>query len=287
MIREMWGQFPRLLEQNLNGLLDQAFPNPTKAFQLYKSCKMEDLWSENFAKFSEKLEHYFARPRQLRKKSDFDRFLDRPMDSEVFKSFHLNFRTAVVSEESLANVASWAHNLMRVSLKTSTIAISLDVMTKTLQNLTNPAPFEKDINLEFEDFCVSWKRTLNKLFGNQHDQEMRGILRELRALKAQLELDEAKPIAVVSPTIYLTQTELDWVNQVKVSAEQRLQAPKFPLSRGATKPLLVDLERVVQLYEIVRVTQLPELLKHRESTRATILARCEELIPISSNKLAA
>ncbi|RYZ66197.1 MAG: hypothetical protein EOP05_19485, partial [Proteobacteria bacterium] len=205
MILEMWGQFPKLLEQNINGLLDQAYPNPTKAFQLYKSCKMEELWSENFAKFSAALEDYFGKPRQLRKKSDIDRFLDRPMDSEVFKSFHLTFRTGLVAEEALQNVASWAHNLMRISLKTSTTIISLDVLTKTLQALTTPAPYEKEINFEFEDFCVSWKRTVGKLYGSQHDHELRGVLRELRELKAQIERDETKPITVVTPTIYLTQ----------------------------------------------------------------------------------
>lgn len=280
MLREMWSQFPRLIEQNINGLLDQAYPNPTVAFRLYKTCKMEDMWTENFEKFSGALENYFGKPRKLRKKADLDRLLDRPVDSETYKAFHLTFRTGIVAEEALLNVASWAHNLMRVSLKSSSPAISLETLTHTLQALTNPAPFEKEINLEFEDFCATWKKTVTKEHGQALVTELNVFLKELRALKAQLDTTDTTPVLAPSPTLYLTQTELDWIETVRRAADLGLQAPKFPLSKGTSKPQLVNLERVVQLYEIVRVTKLPELLKHRESARITILARCEELVPI-------
>lgn len=283
MVREMWTQFPRLLEQNIDSLLDQAFPNPTKAFQLYKTCKNEDLWSRNFQEFSTALEEYFSKPRRSRKKSDLDRAFDRPLDSETFKAFHLTFRTASVAEESISALASWAHNLMRVSLKTDSSTISIETLTLTLQSLTNPAPFEKEQNLEFEDFCVSWRKTVTKKHGEAIVTELNGILRELRTLKANLdaqtEVELSTPVLGPTPLINLTQTELDWIDSVRRSAELGLEAPKYPLSRGTTKPLLVNLERVIQLYEIVRVTKLPELLQHRESARLTILARCEELVP--------
>lgn len=279
MVREMWAQFPKLLEQNINGLLDNGFPNPTKAFQLYKSCKNEELWTDNFQAFSLALEAYFAKPRRLRKKADLDQVLERPIDSETYKAFHLTFRTATIAEDSVINIASWAHNLMRVSLKTSSSTISLETLTQTLQALTNPAPFEKEINLEFDDFCESWRKTVTKKHGQALITELNGILRELRTLKTLLETEDTTPVSSPLPSIYLTQTELDWIQAVRRAADLGLQAPKFPLSRGTTKPLLMSLERVIHLYEIVRITKLPELLKHRESTRLTILARCEELVP--------
>lgn len=280
MLREMWNQFPKLLEQNINGLLEQAFPNPTLAFRLYKTCKMEDFWSENFEKFSVALEDYFAKPKRLRKKADLDQLMDRPVDSETFKTFHLTFRTGLVAEEELRKVASWAHNLMRVSFKSSSPAISLETLTLTLQALTNPAPFEKEINLEFEDFCASWQKTVTKEHGQALLAELNVFLKELRTLKTQLDTTDSTPVIALQPALYLTQTELDWIEAVRCAADLGLQAPKYPLSKGTSKPQLVALERVIQLYEIVRVTKIPELLKHRESARLTILARCSELVPM-------
>jgi hypothetical protein len=283
MIQELWSRFPRVLEQNINGLLDEAYPNQSKAFQLYKSCQAEAHWDENFQKFSGVLEEFFSKPRAARKKSDLDRALGRPADFEIFKAFHLTFRTALVAEEAISRVASWAHNLMRVSLKSSADVISLNVVTETLQSLTNPAPFEKEIDFEFEDFCAAWKKTVWKLFGSKQNEPLNLILGQLRALKVEMEnqerLEASEPRAYIS-SVYLTQTEIDWVNAVRDAAFNGSQVPRYPLSRGPVKQPLVDLERVVQLYEIVRVTKLPELLKHREQTRATIFARCDDLVPI-------
>ncbi|MES2856897.1 MAG: hypothetical protein V4692_13595, partial [Bdellovibrionota bacterium] len=132
MIKELWGSFPRLLEQNINGLLDGALPNSTKAFMLYKACKNDDLWNGTFDQFYSRLEEFYARPKVQRKKSDFDRFLDRPMDQEIYTGFHLNFRTALVSEKSVMDLASWTHNLIRVSKKLDSEIISLEIITQTL-----------------------------------------------------------------------------------------------------------------------------------------------------------
>lgn len=279
MLREMWAQFPKLLEQNINGLLDKAFPNPNKAFQLYKSCKHEEAWSQNYAQFARAIESYFAKPRRLRRKADLDQVFERPIDSETYKAFHLTFRTGTVTEDALLNIASWAHNLMRVSLRSSSQTISVETLTQTLQALTNPGQFEKEIDLEFSDFCDAWKKTVTKAHGQALVTELNGILREIRTLQSEQMLEDTVPVIVLNPTIYLTQTELDWIAAVRKAADLGLQAPKFPLSKGTQKVPLMNLERVIQLYEIVRVTKLPELLKHREKTRLTILARCEDLVP--------
>jgi hypothetical protein len=279
MIKELWGAFPRLIEQNIASLLDGAEPNPTRAFLLYKSCKNESLWDGGFEKFSRELEIFFAKPKATRKKSDFDRVLSQPMDQSLFADFHLTFRTAIVSEKALGDLASWAYNLIRVSRKSSCEAASLTVMTKTLQYITNPPPFEKAQNVLFEDFCHAWKKTVFKIFGNKHDQEFQLILSELEQINAQLKEDTALNTLVANrPLIYLTQTETDWTLAVREAALSYAAAPKFPLAKGPSKKLLLELEKVVSLYGIVFGTQLPELVQHRENVRATILDRCAALL---------
>jgi hypothetical protein len=279
MIDELWGSFPRLLEQNVNGLLDGAGPNRTKAFMLYKACKNEDLYSGDFEKFTEKLEAFYSRPKAFRKKSDFDRMLDRPMDQDVFAGFHLNFRTAHIPEKSVDDLASWAHNVIRVAKKTASAVISLEVIGQTLKSIVQPPPHAKAENIEFEDFCEAWKKTVFKFFGRNKDTELELIVKELRWINAELKAAEENPRKVLSfPTIYLTQTELDWANAVRSAAIDRTRAPKFPLSRGPLKQRLNELERVATLYETVRTSTLPELIKYRERIRATLLDRCENLL---------
>ncbi len=279
MIKELWRSFPQLLEEKINSLLDEAEPSPQKAFQLYKTCQRENLWSEGFEKFAEKLERFFSVPRHERRKSDLDSLLDRPVSATVFADFHLNFRSGLVSSAAVLNIASWAHNIMRLGYKTDSAVISTDVISRTLNYITHPPFFEKAENIEFEDFCAAWKKTVFSLFGRQYDAEMEKIVAELRWLNTQLKAEEKveKRVGFV-PTIYLTQTEIDWTEAVQKAVRDNSEIPKYPLSKSPQKPRLIDLLRTVSLYQIVQNSKLPEFLEHREKIRATILDRCEKLL---------
>jgi len=279
MIVELWNAFPRLLVQKINALLDEAEPRPMKAFHLYKTCQREGLWQEGFEKFSKQLQTFFALPRFERRKSHLDALLERPMAVDVYSDFQLNFHNALVNNKTLLDIASWAHHLIRVGYKTESLVISEDVLTKTLNYITDPPPHEKDHDIEFEDFCSAWKTIVVRLFGKKYDDELNAILRELQWLNAQLlEVGNTPQDNGFFPTIYLTQTEIDWVSAVKKATLENEMIPKFPLSRGPQKRRLIDLERVVNLYKVVQRTKLPELLKHRENIRNTILDRCESLL---------
>lgn len=253
-------------------------PSPTKSFQLYKACQNEDLWSGNFEDFRRKIEDYFAKPRSQRKKAMLDHQFDRPLPRNIFETFHLNFRTAVVNEEAVRNLVSWAHNLIRVGYKTSSAVISRDVLGQTMDRVIHPLPMEKSENIDFEDFCGAWQKTVFRLFGKKHDAELEAIVKELRFLNQQLQEAERHARERSIPTIYLTQTEIDWTLAVRKAALEYQPIPKFPLSRGPQKQRLMELERAGSLYNIVQTTRLPELLKHRENIRTTILDRCDGLL---------
>lgn len=250
-----------------------------KAFHLYKTCQTEKLWAGTFEKFQIHLRDFFALPKMDRKKSLLDSMMDRPMGMDVFENFHLTFRTAMVSNKSLVDLANWAHHLVRVGYKTNSLVISEDIFTKTLNYITNPPHFEKDKDIEFEDFCEAWKKTVYRVFGKKYDSELDAILRELRWLNLQIrDADrDAKEKGFV-PSIYLTQTEIDWTTAVHKAAFEYEPIPKFPLSRGPQKQRLIELQRAINLYRIVQTAKHPELLKHRENIRATIIERCQGLL---------
>lgn len=279
MIKEIWNSFPRLLEQKINALLDEAEPRPTKAFQLYKACQRENLWSGTFEKFSDHLNDYFSLAPSARYKSKIDAFLERPLPADLFSSFYLDFRTALVSNHTLHEIASWSHHLMRVSMKSKSQVISTDVLTRVLQDLTNPPLFEKARDIEFEDFCSAWKKVAFKLFGRKYDAELSKIVAEIRWLHQQNKENETRPLEKhFVPSIYLTQTEITWTEAVKKAVEENTLIPAFPLSRGPEKQRLIDLLRTISLYRIVQTTRIPELLEQRANIRTTILDRCANLL---------
>lgn len=279
MIKELWNSFPQLLEEKINALLDEAEPTAERAFQLYKTCQRENAWSEGFDKFSENLAQFFSLPKNDRRKGVFDAYLERPLSTYAFQGFELDFRSAEVNASSVNHLTSWAHHLMRVGHKTNCVVISEDVLGKTLHQITHPAFFEKAKDIKFEDFCIAWKSVVFKLFGKTYDAEFQKILSELRWLNSQnQQISEVESHPSFVPTIYLTQTEIDWTAQVKFATEANLEIPKFPLSRGPQKQRLIDLERTISLYKIVQKTQEPEFIKHRDNIRATILNRCEGLL---------
>lgn len=278
MIDTLWGLFPRLIERNINSLLDEAVPNALKAFQIYKACQSGGLFKGDVHQFSGCLDEFYSRPRAERRKSHFDKYLEHPMDHELFKRFHLDFRCAVVDEGSLSNLASWAHNLIRVSKKTTSAFVSLEVMTRTLKKITTPTIFDKAQDIEFSDFCAAWKKTVFKILGTSHDREFEEIVSELEWLNGELKKSEARVLPPPPPALDLTQTELDWLVAVHLGALENSDVPKFPLSKGPGKQELKDLERVVALYTASRTSKHPEILKNQDNIRATVLDRCDVIL---------
>jgi hypothetical protein len=278
MRQEMWSFFPRLIEQKINGLLDTAEPSALKSFQLYKACKQESLWRNSYELFCVHLHDYFSVPRTDRAKSYFDKFLDRPMDRALYDNFELNFRNAKVSQEALLAVADWSCRMIQQGCSTQSVVASTDVLTKTIHDITNPPPYEKEHSIEFEDFCISWKKTVFNLFGKKYDPEMNKILKEIRWLNNKLKNPELENQKVFRPSIYLTQTEIDWTECVQKAAFDHTTLPKFPLARGPEKQKLIDLHRTVVLYQVVQNTKEPELIRHQETIRNAILEQCSWLL---------
>jgi hypothetical protein len=280
MSRNLWTEFPQQLIDRINGLLDQAHPNSHKAFQLYRSCKNENLWSESFEIFNSKISDFFLIHRLERRKSFIDQFLNRPMDSFIYEEFHLTFRTATVAPLGILAIAQWAANQISSHLKINSELISETILNNTIHELTHPRADEKDSAFEFEDFCEKFKSHVQKLFGRKHDQDLNFILKELRWLSQQNSKEENQIIEIkpMNPGLYLTQTEINWVSEIEKSVLQNVICPKFPLSRGPTKLKLIDLDRAATLYNLVHQTTLPELMKQQPQINNTLLQICEFLL---------
>ncbi len=281
MMQQLWKTFPRQLESRINNLLVDAEPTPAKAFQLYKSCLNEGAWTDSFQNFSTKLNDFFAQARHERRKSSLDQMLNKPLDSYLYDDFHLSFRTAYIDPQAVREIACWAHNLMRVNCKVDSGAISIDTLNKTILSLTTPGPFDKESDLSFQDFCAFWKKTVGKLFGEKYESEMISLVRDLHRLDQQ-----AKTLVAIETEIkpqgqfvYLTQTEMNWIEDVRRSAFVYNKIPKFPLAKGPQKLVLLELERMTTLYGIIQISDKPELAHHRENVRLTILDRCDFLLP--------
>lgn len=276
MNKDVWRLFPRLIEERINGLLNRAVPNRMKSYQIYKTCQNEELFRETFATFNTYLRHFFTLAPTERNKGRFDSYLDRPMHKSVYDMFELDFRSAEIEKEELHKVADWAHNMMRINCQATGCLISNDVLDQTVEYIANPPVFEKARDIEFEDFCSAWKRVVFQLFGRRYDAEVSRILNELHILNMEQINSEKNLVAL--PMISLTQTEIDWTLAVEKAAMERTQMPAYPLMRGPQKPVLIQLERVVQLYNIMMVTDKPELIAQRSNIIATVLFRCQELI---------
>ena len=281
MMQQIWKSFPRLLEQRINQLLDEAQPTDLKAFQLYKSCQAENLWSESYEKFSKQLQLFCSVPRIERTKGQFDRYLERPMDTSTFDQFHFTFRTSQIEPSSLRQIASWAHHLLRANLKADEGSVSINVLEKTLIKLTQPTAFDKDIDIEFSDFCDAWQKVAAPTLdseGRKQLQTQLGVLRHLDQQCKQAHLQSTDQDFSPAIAFYLTQTEIDWTSRVQQAANTSGQMPKYPLKRGPEKIYLLELQKLVTLYNLLQLTEKFELIKHRESVRTTILHNCEQLL---------
>lgn len=280
MIQDLWFSFPSTIEERIQGLLDSAEPNPTKAFHLYKTCLRSQAFEGPFEKFQSVLFHFFGVTPSQRKKSFLDRYLLRPLDAQDFSQFKLSFHSASVNALSLQELANWTYNLMRVGLKIKTVILNQDLIHRALYRLTHPAADEKGDKIRFRDFYETWGITVKNHYGEQYANEVSSVLAELQWLETQQkEVEEASNLrASGGPLLYLTQTEIYWVQDTLLAIQKDTALPKFPLSRGPAKTKLCELERTIKLYRIVQSTRLPELLLHKEKIRNTLVLQCHNLL---------
>lgn len=277
MLQETWNTFPRQLTQKVNGLLDQAQPTRLKAFHIYKMCKAENLWDKSFSEFSFLLEGFFHTHPAERSKSQIDQFLNRPMDWRSYESMNLNFHTADIGFSEVRDIASWAHHMLRLHYQKTSPISSIDTLSKAIFDLTHPVYGGKDHNIDFEDFCDAWKNAADKLFGKKFEAEHQQVLAELRNLNQILE-SRALELPQNPNRIYLTQTEIDWVERSFEAVTKGLKMARYPLSKGPTKPRLIDLLKWLTLWEISKDVKVPAVQTKAERLRIHIQNECEDLL---------
>ncbi len=285
MMQQMWKSFPRHFEQKVNGLLDQAEPTEAKAFQLYKVCQQQKLWSSSFEEFSTEVKIFFSKARRDRCKGEVDRFLDRPLDQLDYEDYHLTFRNAAINPNDVREIASWAHNMLRVGGRLDSVASSIQTLNEVLLAVTQPSYLEKDSDIEFSDICERWQKIISTKLGSQITTDVKILFEKLDHLDQQSKhYRNNKSVAVVTSTEMtinshdFNPSEMNWILQVKNRATNFGKMPKFPVSNGSAKIQLIQLERIVTLYTIIQLTDREELMKHRESIRTTVLDRCRLLL---------
>lgn len=279
MLQETWNTFPRQIVQKINGLLDQAQPNSLKAFHIYKMCKNENLWDKSYSEFSFLLEGFYNTHPAERSKGQLDQFLNRPIDWRSFESVRLTFRTAEINPSEIRDIASWAHHMLRLHYEKTSEVSSVDVISKAVFDLTHPDFGGKDQNIDFEDFCDAWKNAVDKLYGKQFEAEHQMVLSELRNLNHVLENRAVDfPRRDLLDRIYLTQTEIDWVERSREAVIAGARMPRYPLSKGPTKTPLIDLLKWLTLWEISKDVEAPAVQDKVEKLRFYIEKQCGELL---------
>lgn len=278
MLQETWNTFTRQIVQKINGLLDQAQPNRLKAFHLYKMCKTENLWDKSFSEFSFLLEDFYHTHPAERSKSQMDQFLNRPMDWRSFETVNLTFRTAEIHFSEIRDIASWAHHMLRLHYEKTSPVSTVETLSKTIYDLTHPGIGEKEQNIDFEDFCDAWKKAADKLYGKKFEAEHQQIILELRNLNQILESRALELPRHMLNRIYLTQTEIDWVERTLEAVMAGLSMPKYPLSKGPTKPRLIDLLKWLTLWEISKDVKAPAVQAKVEKLRGHIQNECDDLL---------
>ncbi len=283
-MQDAWKYFPQQITQKINGLLEEAEPNSAKAFQLYKMCQSEDLWKDSFRKFSDHLSEFFQLAKAERSKSQFDRYLERPMDCVAFDNFQLTFRTAAIDPQSVRDIASWAHHMLRLHFRADSSVFSLNAMQLTVYSLTHPTFEDKDQEIEFEDFCQAWEKSAGRLYGKRFDNEQLSLLTELREFEKQQNQIHSQvkpnhlPLRRLQDGIYLTQTEIDWTAAVAKAVSENQMLPRYPLTKGPQKERLIELLKCTALYEIAFGSEVPQLVAHRPRIRTTVLDHCHWLL---------
>lgn len=279
MLQETWNTFPRQIVQRINGLLDQAQPSSLKAFHIYKMCKTENLWDKSYSEFSFLLEGFYHTHPAERSKSQVDQFLNRPMDWRSYESLKLTFHTAEVHLTEVRDIAGWAHHMLRLHYEKTSEVSSIETLSRTIFSLTHPNHSEKEQDIDFEDFCEAWKEAVDKLYGKKFEAEHEMILSELRSLNHVQETQALDlPRRSLVERIYLTQTEITWVERSLEAVVKGLAMPKYPLSKGPTKNELSDLLKWLTLWEISKTVNAQAFADKIEKLRASIERECVYLL---------
>jgi hypothetical protein len=240
--------------ERLGLLLKKAMPSRERIHQLVFLLQRETESSSQ--DFNSKILSYYRAPFERRTKLEFLIRLELVPSDWLHSQFILNFSTAKISDAALFQTAKYFSFQFSSAIPAPRELIDPSFFFAVMIRLVSPKAHEPKSGLRLYEFVTAWETTARSRWGARHDL----FFRDLRnGLKSPIQL-ERYPQPKISE-IWVTQTDLDWLNQIRSALEDGHSLPPYPLSRGPDLGALLQIEKLVNGYNaaLMKGTKLEKL----------------------------
>ncbi len=252
---KVWAEIDQRLRFELNQLLKDSFPNPLRIHQLTKlMCRETEC--QDFTSIKNKIIEYYKYPFERRTGGQFLNIFGIRPYPWLHGQFLLNFANAHISETKISKLASTVRHLIKFNSSPPPQIIDTNFIHLVLFKMLHPRIEEKTSGLNLRDFFNVWQKTSQAKWGEKYnfyfDSLKKVIITESGAPDTRPPVSMGSLVDDQGNDLELTQTELDWMKNIIDSIEQRLQPPRYPISKGPNNPHTRHLEKVVRAICLIK-----------------------------------
>lgn len=247
------------IQNAIDFLMSKSTPSKQMKFRLFKLLTRYYAYSEGYAQFEMQCSMFFSRPyssrdqRLMRIVFGVD-ITTKDANYFILKSYDADFDPKTVAKT--ASAMEWIFNHENgVPKEISTLGVFLGVINRFSSTYSGTK-----VELTPIDFIYKWERLCFKTYGNKFERVFKNLERVIEADddKCGWSLDSYISGYQNSKIVQLTQTQLDWINNIKDNLDHEVELPRYPLSNQIDLPQLVNINKHVILYNRLRNAESSE-----------------------------
>lgn len=237
------------IQNAIDYLLANSTPSKQMKFRLFKLLTRYYPYTSSYAKFEMHCELFYSKPIFLRDQKLMKIIFGVDVTTKDANYFILKSYDAVFDSNSLAKAScamEWIFkNEFGVSKEISTPGVFLSVINRFSSTYSGTK-----VELTPIDFLYKWERFCFKNYGNKYEKMFKNLEQIIESDddRSNWSLDSFISGQQNSKIVQLTQTQLDWINNIKANLDHEVELPPYPLSNQIELPQLVNINKHVILY---------------------------------------
>ncbi len=242
-------QLNQRLSDEFEYLLKSAHPRALKKHQIARAL-IEEKPGLSLRELETKIHEFYSIAYERRTERQVARTFRVKPYPWLMQQFVLNFATAGVSETSMVKSAGRFRHLFRMVLSPPEEINSISFLHTVVHRITNPRWDQPTTGIDLPSFANIWRRTTWEKFGERYHLFFLDLFEKVEALPQnqlpRMDLGQSGEDPSWTSELNLTQTDLDWMNDIVVALNMDGHLPPFPLKKGPSNPTTLRIEQLVR-----------------------------------------
>lgn len=266
------------LENTFNSLLEKALPNDFQKYKIYKHLARYYEYKEDYFSFNSKLFAFYEIPKKQRCYKRASQLFQLKMSSYDYQILALGFHNSIIQHHEIFKKATDLKWIITENFKLPEQITTAEILFASLVSFNKPSS-DQNFLIQCEDFLDSWKQVCFTRFGDKFEKYIDEVYPLVSEENSKFDINvQAMGIPDAGNTVQLTQTQIDWIEDLLNGLDKGTELKKHPELTPIENPKLKHLN-----HHVIAYNKILKATKSKQNQQIQILVDslvgiCKELL---------